>query len=229
MDALTKNLQKNYPLSPSLLYQSEEIVEMFLKKARENSQFIIREYIDHLNLFASNRSYSDNELYLEFLSLGVYGKVYSTNARTCRPIWMKVSLILNNWQNKVPGLKKLINILKGIAFMKMSSGHEKKTLNFNKLKSFNLLIYWMEASGEFAEEVKKFKQWYQYLQTISPDRANSIINRSIEQAEYFENICKSYGGLSPFRIDEILRMVNNRYSPKETRNFKISFQNQANF
>jgi hypothetical protein len=229
MDASTTNLQRNYPDSPFFSFILEEITEIFLHKARENSQFIIKEYIDHLNLIASNKSYSADKLYMEFLNLGIYGKVYSTNARTCRPIWMKLSIILGNWQNKRPGLKKLINFLRGIAFMKMNSGHEKKTLNFNKLKSLNLLIYWMEASGEFAEEVNRLKKWQNYLQTISPDRANSIINRSIGLAEYFENVCKSYSVLSTFRVDEILRMLNNMYCQKETTNLKISYRNQLNF
>jgi hypothetical protein len=206
MEAKSYDL-RNFEYDSSRFYfKRDERVEVFLIKAKSNSQFIINQYIEYLNVVDPKKSYSITELYLEFLYLGAYSKVYSIRAKTCPKIWIEISKKLNNWRNKRPELRRLIDFLRSIAFRNMNSSKESKKVKFNHDICFNSLIKWMEATGEFDGEIAKLKKWYDFLLTMSNDRAKAIINRSIELADYFEHLCQGYLGEYTHNMDILLSL-----------------------
>lgn len=197
----THNLEPDSPIFYLKLRQAEDI---FIERIRNNSQFIVIHYYDYISTYLPEKDIIKDELYIEFLYLGVYIKVYSARALTCPPFWIKISRRLNNWRKNRPNLKFLIDLLRDIVFRKMNSTKEIKTLRYNPLLSLEVLINWMEASGKFNAEIIKMKQWYVFLQSLSIDRANAIINRSLEHSTLFESICDEHFGTRIYGINERL-------------------------
>jgi hypothetical protein len=84
---------------------------------------------------------------------------------------------------------------------------------------FGKLLSWLEASGEFNEEVQNLRAWEQFLKDISVQQAETLLERASDFAWYFEVFGRKYLGSYTTNIDDFLSTQPAKYRFREDRIF----------
>jgi hypothetical protein len=81
--------------------------------------------------------------------------------------------------------------------------------------NFSKLIDWLEATGEFIQEVKRLENWLSYLNNISADEAADLIATAVSFAVWFEQ--KSIETLGKYTegVEEYLKHVEETHRFRE--------------
>lgn len=130
---------------------------------------------------------SDAEYLYDFLAAGVYWNIYIERALELSNLKLSILLFLFNTRQKNKTLKPAIDYLRGIlATLWMDDGHVIKFKAEPSLVNIFKLIRWLEATGEYREEVKRFYLVGSYLESLPGQEVNNFINIIRSSADWFE-------------------------------------------
>lgn len=132
---------------------------------------------------------SKEEYEFELLVLGVLWKVYSGDALELEDKPQQLLSGLARLRNQGGSLKPCIDFLRGILSTFFLSPDLYDNLNILEptLQHFDKLLNWLEATGEFNQEVKRLRLWFEYLLTLSPVEAGNTLGTALALAIWFEN------------------------------------------
>jgi len=112
----------------------------------------------------SQGSISRPELVLDLLTLGVLWREYGAQAGTFSPFGQKVLSRLVSARRRVPLLKPAADFLRGLLGWAFGIGQDSRGRSVPlTLDSLEALIDWLEAAGEFKEEVLRIRAWHGFL------------------------------------------------------------------
>lgn len=74
----------------------------------------------------------------------------------------------------------------------------------NSLYGFQRLLDWLQATGEFEQEIRRLNNWKSFLGTLSKDDASSWIKNSVELFDWFEHEAASALGAYTAGVEEFL-------------------------
>lgn len=177
--------------------------------------------INHINGFVEYNKHTipealrtSDELYVEYLTMGVLTKKYGRNAMSAFG-WEKSLLkFLYKKRNSVKSLKSSIDGLRGVlsTFILKRSWNKLPVYNASRLAK---LIQWMEATGEFTEEAIRLKSWQKYIATL-PFREQKILMRNSQlNARIFETTAKSKFGAYTKNLETFRENVLHEHKYKE--------------
>lgn len=139
------------------------------------------------------------ESFLEFLLIGVLWKEYINNAIKLRkiPKWTLIKLAkYRNSKNKVK-----VDICRGILAQFFLHKKYLKTVPYT-IENFNKLITWLEATGEFNEEVKKLREWEFYLKGKTKVQVEVVLKKSNQLVYWFEESSNRYLGKYTINVEK---------------------------
>ncbi|HEX9059647.1 MAG TPA: hypothetical protein VF941_05675, partial [Clostridia bacterium] len=124
----------------------------------------------------------------ELLLLGVLWKVYSGDASGLEEIPAQLLSSLARFREQGGKLKPGIDFLRGImATLFLSPDlYDNMFILDSSLEHLEKLLCWLEATGEFREEVKRLRNWQDYLLTLTYEGASNVIATSVTLAAWFE-------------------------------------------
>jgi len=161
-----------------VLEEAETCIE---KIAEEFQFFLIRNKSKELR--------SRSEYVFELLTLGTLLRVYENNANSLGVIPQKILSNLVYLRKNFTWLKPFIDPLRGILSTYFLSGksissNSRLKVGVEKVKS---LVLWLDAAGEFKQDVIRLKPWIDYFASLPVDKAINQIFDSIKFAKWFEN------------------------------------------
>ncbi|GJQ63044.1 MAG: hypothetical protein SCALA702_20970 [Melioribacteraceae bacterium] len=133
--------------------------ENFYNSGVEHFNELIKQYKTYFD-GTPNKLRFDEEYFFELLSIGVLWNNYNFYANTSNFLATGTMKLLYNFRRKYREVKAEIDRLRGKltpSLLLRNRGNH----NYLSLKTFNKLIAWMEATGEFREEVIRFKFWHE--------------------------------------------------------------------
>lgn len=165
---------------------------MFLREVLETAGSSCTSYVSGFRNFVTNlrleKTRTEEEYLFEFLMIGVLWKEYSNAALSLSYTSFKILNKLVELRQKYKLIKKYIDVLRGV----LSTALLYRSLNTTKifaspsLKNFSLLIKWLNATGEFKEEVKRLDNWRLYLDVSPKANPETLLKESIKFAQWFE-------------------------------------------
>jgi Uncharacterized conserved protein len=166
MKTITYNLKEK----DNLYFENiKKTADSVIKKSQAGLDKYISEYSNYLGLYNLEKIRTYEEYLFDMLSFGVYWEIYSGLAEgtPALPIILANKLYQVRQNNK--NLKKFIDPVRGFLFTAIL--YENKIFEPApfKLKSINNFINWLEATGEFREEVKRFRLFTKYLACLPED------------------------------------------------------------
>jgi hypothetical protein len=139
---------------------------------------------------------AEEEYLLELLMLGVHWRAYGDDAHdlACTPRCVLSSLA--EIRRASPFLKPAADRLRGILSTvylvpKDRDWHPRPTLDH-----LERLLGWLEAAGDYREEVERLSAWRDYLRALSDDEAVAVLAAALAFAEWFEEA--SITALGPY-------------------------------
>jgi uncharacterized protein len=157
------------------------------------------------------------EYVFDLLNAGTIMRIYHREAANLTYPEYFILSNLYKLRRKSKKLKPYIDWFRGImgTYSLRKKDSDENEINFISLKTFTKVIRWMEATGEFREEVKRLKLFRKFLKSIPKERAIEYLRNIIQFSGWFEfeagTVLKQY----TFNIENYLREDYNEHLWKE--------------
>jgi hypothetical protein len=181
---------------------------------------------------------SRGEYAVELLTLGVAWQRYGRAALACRPAIARLCSLLFRLRRRSPRLKRIVDPWRGrLASRHLLPGVESGSLVTSArrrepagrtgaggppacdLRSFRRLLRWLDASGEFKDEVKRLRQW----QALGESRGGEFFGEVCRAAEacsgWFAAAARRELGAYTAGVERFLRERHPGYVDREDRIF----------
>ncbi len=157
---------------------------------------------------------SEEEYYLEYLSIGILWNNYASTACKTSKTALKVNNYLYQKRFSNPKLKKPLDSIRGKFAYLFLNADNNTNVEINK-ENLQLLNNWLNATGEFSEEVLRINNWIDWFNTFKAEHSELIIRKSVEFSEHFTAICNNYIGNFIPNLDSFLTSHKKNYKFKE--------------
>lgn len=137
-----------------------------------------------------------DEYFLELLVLGVLWRVYVPGVVEIDPRPFKTISFLTGIRKNNRLLKPAVDWLRGILgalFLLPDAHHSTAALNVQTLSK---LLDWLAATGDFPDEVKRLRNWQDFLSHKTTEEVMLVLNQILALAEWFD--CRSLEVLGTF-------------------------------
>lgn len=210
MGIVTYSLSGNNQANSDKYYSTvAAFTKEVLKEAKNTIIPIVKAHDSYLNKAENQQCNEVEETVLELLILGVVIRVYYPRALKLKRIQYNLLTWVIDIRKRNDKLKPTMSYLKGILstlFLIPKSGYngESVALNMTQLKK---LILWLDASGEFTNEVKRLKKWEDYLSTLSREDSLDVFKAVYNFALWFENRSNEVLGEYTSNVDKYLDKI----------------------
>lgn len=144
--------------------------EDFLECIKPQTQNLVSMYADFIKKYCDEKPRSQGEYAIELLTLGMIINRYSGAAQRTSIIMVQFLRLLYRLRKMNLHVKKLTDPFRGFVagvFLVPKIGASTVSDIFN-LRFLRKLIYWLDATGEFNDEVKRIRIWEKFF-TKLPD------------------------------------------------------------
>lgn len=167
MEVLTYSLRNNRENSDLYYKEIPEITDIALNEAEKHFSQLIDLYINYLEQNRIEKLRSREEYIYELMSIGVYFSIYAERAGCLnKPVLHILSSLVALRRDK-RNYKDYIDIFRGILATLFLD--EKITADnitaIPSVKNIRAMVLFLEATGEFREEVKRFGSWMNFFET----------------------------------------------------------------
>lgn len=126
-----------------------------------------------------------NEYVLEFVMIGVFWQNYSGNSSRTGRNTSRFLQFLYRQRKRFPSLKAKIDVLRGFFSYILLEKNKLSSVEKFDLENFQRLLNWLQATGEFNEEVIRLKLWEKYLQAQHVDYVCDMLHAAVQFADVF--------------------------------------------
>jgi uncharacterized protein len=153
----------------------KDVADILLDASHPQLEKYINEYINFISVNKLEKLRSYEEYLFDMLSFGAYLKIYSSASRKSfyPAIYLSIKLYRLRQNNKA--LKKYVDPVRGVLstlFLYDKNPHKASDKDF---KIINKLIDWLEATGEFREEVKRYRIFADYINSIGGEARKNLL------------------------------------------------------
>lgn len=187
-----------------------DVVSDFTGEVLNEAINLFNDTVERYSEFSKeNKKYTIDEAVLELLIMGVLWKVYSGDASKLDDMPGSVLVKLSELRKSSKVLKPGIDILKGFMSTLYLSPDLYDNLEVLSPSVINLekLIKWLEATGEFNQEVKKLKGWAAFFQTLTSYETTKIIASCLVYAIWFEEKSEKCLGVYTQNVERYLNEI----------------------
>lgn len=191
------------------LYTDEALAE-----ANKLAGNLIKQYRSYLTSQQMKELPSTEECILEFLILGTLWKIYSGDALNLEKTPQQVLKGLKNLRRKNLVLKPGIDFLRGIlSTLYLSPDLYDHLYSMNPtLQNMEKLLGWLDATGEFDQEVKRLYMWRGFFSSLAPEDACNHLATALTFAIWFEIHSENALGCYTKNVERYLNEIRpNRY------------------
>lgn len=184
-------------------------IKSFTSEVLQTSEGFIDSLVNEFQSFTTDnykKSPSKEECIFEALMLGVFWNNYSSRSLKLDERPQKLLSKLSTLRNEIPSLKEEIDDLRGfmatmflfedipIRTVYIGSSEISKTSKMAELtkKNLKLLLKWLEATGDYIQELKHLKIWKEFLSRKSDEEFALNITSVLMFADWFhETACEN--------------------------------------
>ena len=167
------------------------------------------------SLSPSGLSRDPLEIPFELLLLGTIWRVYGGRALSLSTLPRLALTGLSNLRDGVPSLKRGIDGLRGILETLFLSPFHSLELFQPTLPHLDALLGWLSATGEFKQEVSRFRDWRNYWGSLSPTKAGEEMEAVLGFASWFEDRCEQVLGSYTLPLERFLEEKYPKYRWRE--------------
>jgi hypothetical protein len=163
-------------------------LSLFTDSILYDSEHALGSYASEFRLYLEQSGIKDlpskNESLIQSIMPGIFWINYEANACGTKGFFIWMLSKLYTGRKKFPSLKNSIDHLRGFIGYKVLR-HNPCNPSKISLSSYSKLLSWLQATGEFNEEVKKLGLWRQFLLSKEKSYALDFLSDSINYANQF--------------------------------------------
>ena len=164
-----------------------------------------------------SKSYSHDLTIFEALMIGVLWRAYITRAVKLDPESQNMLAYLSRKRNEDEKMKASIDHTRGIlaTSVLIPEGPETEDVPELTVRNFEKLLKWLEATGEFREELKHLNPWLDFLCSLNPQRSSSHLVSIFMFADWFEYAAQEKLGKYTHDLEEFVAENREKHLQKE--------------
>lgn len=191
-------------------------VSDFTDHVLSQAEFQIGPVIDDFKGYKSQLCSRDLMIF-ESLMIGVLWRAYINRAVELDPTSQKLLAYLSSRRNKDENLKASIDHTRGIlaTSVLIPEGPETEDVPELTVRNLEKLLKWLEATGEFYEELKHLKPWMDFLCSLDPQRSSSHLVSIFMFADWFECAAQEKLGKYTCDLEEFVAENREKHLQKE--------------
>ncbi|MBM3127475.1 MAG: DUF116 domain-containing protein [Chloroflexi bacterium] len=156
------------------------------------------------------------EYLYEFLTLGVLWRVYIRNACELGALPRRALTILSRVRERNQRLKPMADALRGVLTSWFLSPRPRaETSAPRSLEMLERLLGWLQATGDFNQEVKRLNNWRDFFATQTPEQIAAHLSSALAFADWFEARSVDVLGCYTPNVEKFLRETHPRYRGRE--------------
>ncbi len=191
----------------------EKLSGKIIKSVLSSSEEYLNEFITFIEKYELEKVRSKEEYGIEVLLIGVLIKEYLQNGFAFRYSSKNVFKVLNKLR-KNDFFKVKIDNIRGKLATNILMRRESGNIDID-FKTFKLLIRWLEATGDFNEEVYRLNNWVNFLDNKDKKYIDNFLNISISNSDHLYNQGKKYLCEYTINVEEYLNSYINNHINKE--------------
>ena len=214
MESITYSLTGNNANSDKYYQDVESFTDEVLKVSESYLQEIIPEFVIFRQ--KNNQNVKNPEICFELLMLGTLWNIYIKRALHLCPETQKILKRLANIRLEEESLKPYLDPLRGIllTLFLLPEKEEDETPELN-IDNLDKLLKWLEATGEFTQELKPLRICKDFLSTLEDRTLHDYLKKIIEFALWFSKNSKSVLGVYTINVDKFLETQHSHHRWKE--------------
>ena len=209
MYVITYSLRDSRNLSDIFYQELSTFTDEVLAEMDNLTRAAVDGYVSYLQKEKSLKIRSDEEHAFELLVLGTYWQVYSGDAEGLNEIPQQLLSDLAKLRRKGGSLKPGIDFIRGVMstiFLSPDLYDNMYKLDVS-LRHLEKLLDWLEATGEFSQEVVRLRRWEAYLKTLPGKEAEDVLATAITLAAWFESRSAEMLGKYTVNVDRYLNEI----------------------
>jgi hypothetical protein len=156
-------------------------------KAKEDLSELLDEYKSFIKFRKLEELRTEKEYLFDLLNAGTIWRIYYWEAYNLSYPEFFTLANLYKLRRRNKKLKPLIDWFRGImGTYSLTKKKDAKKIDFISLNCFTKVIRWMEATGEFREEVKRMKFIRLFLKSIAGEKSKEFMQCIIQFSGWFE-------------------------------------------
>ena len=216
MEVITYSLRNNSGASDNYYNDISLFTDKVLLKSRASIQRVVDEYFEYIKKNKIEILRTKEEYLFDLINLGTLLRIYCGQACNLKNFEYFILNHLYNIRTKNKALKPFIDPVRGIfstIFLTRKNKHETRS----NISSVNVdkLLKWMEASGEFREEVKRMILIYAFFTNIPDDNIVNILDEIISFSKWFEDEADKELNIYTRNVDDYLTRKSGKHRWKE--------------
>ncbi|MHB8062900.1 MAG: DUF116 domain-containing protein [Ruminiclostridium sp.] len=165
---------------------------------------------------------SGYELIVEALTLGVFWKVYGNMVICLKPMFRGALTFISKRHGKNKFLSHGIDIIKGVLItltLAYPSLQHKSKSSIPTVEQLTELLLWLEAFGDFEQEVKRLKYWVDFMYSENASNKSKHLKDLMEFTVWFGVEGQNYLGKYTRNVDSFIKQKQSFYRWREDRIF----------
>ncbi|NVO21004.1 MAG: DUF116 domain-containing protein [Bacteroidetes bacterium] len=188
---------------------------LILTKANQLLSKEVEDYQDFVKNTGMEDCRSYHEYMFEYIMLGIYWKNHESKSRRTSTSTLRLMHKLFLLRKSQPGLKPAIDKLRGRMISSLLFRESNSFTPGFSYGTFHKLLCWMDATGEYPEEVKRLNGWLRYASTLDSTTLEQLIGKTWFFSEIFEDNCKELLGKYTSNVSLFVDRAASEYRNRE--------------
>lgn len=215
-DIITYSLKPWDKTSDEYYKRVETFTDEVIVKINRATEVPVKDFQAFISKNNKEALRSKEEYSFELLTLGVLWRTYIDKAIMLGEAPKAFLTRLVALREKNSFFKVVVDYIKGLSGELWLLKEKNKIKNINKtIRNMGKLLEWLEATGEFNLEVKRLKQWEEYVSNKSIEEISNTISTAIDLAEWFDLRSKDALGEFTRNVDQFLKEGYHKHKWKE--------------
>lgn len=197
------SLKPNQQQSDEFYKQLHSFTDHVLNMAQPVAGDILKHYQRFVREHELEFLRAREEYLIEFLALGVYWNTYATRAQFLATWKQKILQKLYDMRRRYPRLKPHVDRLRGRLMTAWMTNNPEATMDFT-LEQVDKLLRWLNASGEFHEEVDRLWNWNAFFHTQATYTVARYVKAASDFAAWFATKARKTLGIYTHGVDSFL-------------------------
>ncbi len=197
MDVVTYSLKDDEPTSDQYYGEVATFTDEVLVKTKDMAPIVVA-YQAWLKETGREAVRSEDEYAFELLMLGTLWRTYADDAHDVSSGWTGIMSFLSRLRQQGGLIKSAADSLRGVLATIFLSPADRDWHPKATLEHLDLLLRWMDATGDYVQEEKRMRGWRDYWAGQSAKAVAADIDVAIGFAAWFEgSSLKALGRYTP--------------------------------
>ncbi len=186
MEVITYSLRENQPRSDGYYQDIAAFAADVTTTAENRLRQPLADFQAYLSRTAREPLRSTPEYALELLTLGVLWNIYAPRSGNLPRLPQQALVSLVSLRQRNARLKPLADWLRGRLHGLFMRAGAQTAAPPNTIPVFDRWLAWLQASGDFPQEILRLAAWRDFLQTLPPEQIAHILADAQAFAAWFE-------------------------------------------